>query len=68
MNTYAHIQTSRGAKKTRTLASADELRGSELFLRKNALLQIDAIAPAYALLMRFRHGRGRSAHLEGDVI
>ena len=55
MNTYAHIQTSRGAKKTRTLASADELRGSELFLRKNALLQIDAIAPAYALLMRFRH-------------
>ena len=36
--------------------------------KKNALLQIDAIAPVYALLVRFRHERGRPARLEGDVI
>ena len=36
--------------------------------KKNALLQIDTIAPIYALLVLFRHERGRSARLEGDVI
>ena len=47
--------------KLRSLASA-------VVEKKNALLQNDAIAPVYASRKRFRHGRGQSSHITGDVV
>ena len=66
MRTYSNITQRK--KTTIACVGSRTPRVEAVAAKKNALLQIDAIAPVYALLMRFRHERDRSARLEGDVI
>ena len=64
----AYLKFAQRKKKTIACVGSRTPRVEAVAAKKNALLQIDAIAPVYALLVRFRHERGRSARLEGDVI
>ena len=68
---YAHaLFKNRAAQNKDTIACVGSWtsRVEAVVAKKTALLQIDAIAPVYASCMRFRHGRGPSVYLAGDVI